>query len=216
MSDMLNKPGCFGSPSVYTAESVHCMRCASYKDCGPASIDSLERIKGLVDVQDLIQRHRQARQKSIKSSASKDIDDKKAQWEESAKSLADDERREPQVRTTERVKIAVKNELLSMTLGNEAREIAVKIIRSNAIGVALEMLRKGINPFVQTRHRLLIQTGDLLVSGGFTKAQLVKFCKDELGWEARESEMHVSTLIAILSKSGVTIIDGDVIKITGE
>jgi hypothetical protein len=57
----MSNPGCFAAASVFAHESEVCRNCKAFTACAEESIKTLEAIKGLVNVTDLMKRHERAR-----------------------------------------------------------------------------------------------------------------------------------------------------------
>lgn len=194
-------PGCFASASVYGADSVVCQACPAYNECGNASLKTLESIRQLVDVRDLMERHKAARQRVAARLAppggAKPVVASPIPVSQPAAG--------PIERTTGMIKTTFdaspEDQATIDMLGNKnikAKEQAITLCKTNRINEMREQLPIQGNPFNTSGPKYLRVACDMLIRGGFTKASFKMRLMEELGWVDTTAGSHVALACALL------------------
>jgi hypothetical protein len=207
MNPELQAPGCFASPSIYAIDSQYCQQCVAYKECGEAMLKTLAEIGTVIDVKDLIDMHEKARKKMGVAP-----DPTEAAVVETALATT-----APLPQSIERKTVVAKVDFeidqrtmdLIANIGNvKAKAQALVLAKANMIERAIVALSKGENPFENHPPRFLNVACDLLLKGGFTKAQLKKAFMERLGQSEGTAGSHVSITVAMLQPMNIVVASG--------
>ena len=200
-------PGCFGAASVYSVDSNYCNACVAFVECGKASLTTLEKIKGIIDVSDLLARHAKAREASKRTTVSHSTPLKVngVLPVHQPKPIT-----EPVVRKTTKAKVTFEinetdNEIIAI-LGKKsvkACQQAIRLCNANRINECKTMLPKGINPFAETGPGFIRILVDLLLSGGVTYATYKARLMQELGWTEGSAASNVAIGFAVFHAFGL-------------
>lgn len=186
-------PGCFAAATVYALDSEVCQKCLSYQECGPKAMRTLDRIKGIVKVDDLIAKHRKARVASQAKIAARD----KAEVDAAPPGPLDvSAPKKPVARATpvEKVEFDVseKHSRIIATLPVKAQSFALTLCKTGLIHRIRKDLGDGRNPLKASGPRWLSVVLDSLLSGGFTRSSLRQDLMDEMKWAEASAASHVS------------------------
>ena len=204
MEKPVNAPGCFAAASVFSHDSEVCRNCCAFDACAAAALETLQAIRSIVNVDDLLKRH--ARAKKISRDAIQAAD------AEVAASQPPDNNQPPLPQTVER-----KTQVASVTFETSADEeqIIATLSSSNSKKLAIALCKTGaiqrIKKGVQEGRVALSDKSPsylrvaltTLISSGFTKSELCEVYMRELGLAEGSARSHVSFLYPVLAAFGV-------------
>jgi hypothetical protein len=194
-----SSPACFGAASVFARDSSICQNCTHFDACGVESLQTLERIKGVIDVSDLFKRHSAARKVSQKALK---VADEKADAQLPPGNVQRSEPKEPVIRKTKvaQVKFEVDDAtgLVVAKLPVKSREIAIRMCKAGSLEELREDVKVGVNTFKSGGPAFLRVTVDKLLGGGFTRRSLKEAFISELGWSENAASSHVSISCSLL------------------
>ncbi|MDR9847125.1 hypothetical protein [Herbaspirillum huttiense] len=185
-------PGCFGAPSVFGSDSVVCNACTMFDKCADASAQRLQKIRPLIDVGDLIARHKAARAAAVAARRQRTA----PAGEPSAQPAPITEPVERKT-TKEKVTFVISeaDQAVLAKLGSKsakAHSQAVILCKNDKVNECRAMLPRGQNPFAENGPNFLRVACDMLINGGFTKAQLKAELMNKLGWTDGTAASHVA------------------------
>jgi hypothetical protein len=203
MSKPTNAPACFAAASVFSHDSEICQQCCAFEQCASASLETLEAIKGIVNVQDLLKRHAVARK--VAQGAMKQADEKlKAE-------MSPGNIKQPLMKPVERktrvvqvrFEISADEEHVIAMLPVKPQKVALSLCKTGM----LERIKKG----VAEGHNALVETGpewlrvalSSLLAGGFSKSELRESLQSELGWTEGTAASHVSMASVLILAFGI-------------
>lgn len=202
MNKPTNAPGCFAAASVFSHDSEVCRKCCAFDACAAASMETLQRIRGLIDVSDLLKRHEKAKKAARKIIQEND--------EKAAAALPPGNNQPPLVgaeRKTEVVKItfdtSADEERIIATLPVKVRPIALSFCKSGMLNRVKKELCNGRNALAETGPGWLRVAIDRLLAGGIVRSELREAMREELGWEDATCGPHTSMAIAFFLAFGV-------------
>ena len=195
-------PACFGAASVFSYDSDICKSCCAFGECSGASLATLEAIKGIINVTDLLKHHHANMKKAL---VKQEAADKKA----AAEAPPGNHERPVPVRPVERktAVVPVKFELspdddaVVMKISNaKAKEVAYRMIKAGDIEGIRQALREKRNYYAERGPSHLRVGLGLLLQGGFTKRTLREAFEKELGWtDAGTISSHVGQACALFT-----------------
>ncbi len=191
-------PGCFGAATTFSMDSAICNQCNAKADCEPEALQALERIKGIVRIDDLVKRHRAARAKAMKELKAKDDE---AIAAAPPGPIATPTPTKPVARVTpaERVEFEVseKHARVISHMPTKAQTFATTLCRRGAI----QMLRRNAayGKVVPGIPGWLAISMQMLMDGGFTKASLKERFVSELKWGDGTAYSHISLATSLLT-----------------
>lgn len=188
-------PACFGAASVFAHDSETCRACVAFEACSQESLNTLEKIKGIIDVRDLMRRHELARSQSKIVRAKKDTSPADT-------ALTTVTRKTPTDKTV-MAQISTDHENVILGLKTKGKVEALRLCRSGAIDRAKVELHQGINTFATGAPRYIASAAQLLIYGGFTKRSLCECYVKELGWAETSAAPHVSIVIGVFVGFGI-------------
>lgn len=203
-------PGCFGSASAYSMDSTVCQGCVAFAECGEESIKTLQSIRELVDVRDYLKRHEAARAKAGRPAAPA----YKAPLAASPVTVGQPTLDEPIARATAPVRtafaVSASDQAVIDLLGTKnvkAMEQALVLCKGGKVGEMRAGLPLQRNPFTKTGPKYLRVACDMLMRGGFTKAEYKARMVQELGWAENTAGSHVAVACALLYAFEIAIPD---------
>lgn len=206
MSEPANAPGCFAAASVFSHDSDVCRKCVVFADCSAASLDTLEKIRHLIDVSDLLRRHEKAKRATRQALAESD--------EKLAAHQPPGNIQPPPTgvkRKTEVAKITFEvsedEERVIAMLSSKVKPIAVTFCKTGMLSRVKKELREGRNALAETGPGWLRVAVDLLLRGGFTRSELRKEMQCKLGWGESSTGPHTSMAVSLLVGFGIAIND---------
>lgn len=198
-------PGCFGAASVYAQDSTVCKGCVAFVLCGEASTQTLENIRSVIDVSDILARHAKARQKAQASSENnRQAGVSNVAAAQPAPVGPAVERKTP----LSRVVFELSEDqtcIIARIASSKCREQAIVLCKQNRIEPARAEMHQGINPFAESGPRYLRVACALLMGGGFTRAALKTALMTELAWKDTTAASHVAITCALFTAFDIAI-----------
>ena len=193
-------PGCFAAATVYAQDSDVCKKCLSYCQCGPEAMQTLNRIKAVVNVDDLIAKHRKARAVSQDKIAARD----KAAADAAPPGPIDTPApSKPVARATpvEKVEFDVseKHARIIAELPVKAQSFALTLCKTGLIHRIRKDVGDGRNPLSKTGPKWLSVALTMLINGGFTRAELKAALIEEMKWGDGTAASHSSVATKLLT-----------------
>jgi len=205
-------PGCFASASVYGADSVVCQACPAYAGCGEESVKTLQEIRQLVDVTDLLARHKAARARVAHRLSppgkKKPVEPSTVPVSQAPAIVQPLERTTPMVKTVH--SISPEDQATIDMLGTKnlkAREQAIVLCKNGKVDDMRSLLPVQGNPFAESGPKYLRVACDMLMRGGFTKAQFKMQLVSELKWGDTTAASHVALACALLYSFKIAVPD---------
>ncbi|MCL2874687.1 MAG: hypothetical protein FWF12_00030 [Betaproteobacteria bacterium] len=203
MEKPINAPGCFAAASVFSRDSDVCNICCAMSECAQASLETLQAIRGIINVSDLLARHEQAKKIARKAMQERDA--------EAAAALPPGNIQPPLMRAVERqTKVAVMkieasadDERIIATLPVKLQKIAITLCSKGVLQGMKKGLIEGRNVLAESKPSWLSVALTHLVAGGFARRELREAMNKALGWETSSSAPHVSMAIAIFTAFGL-------------
>lgn len=194
-------PGCFGAASVFSLDSKICRNCVAYQECRRASFQTLERIRGRIDVTAILEAHVKARGKAFERAATVIA----KRQEEDAAIKAAKPKKVPKAVITD---LPDDQRVLVEAMANKnARALATSLCKDGLMDKILPAIRGGQNPFVGVEGftHLRVACQMLIEEGGFTKAQLANRLVRDLGMTHGSAESARAVVLAVLN--GFTVVN---------
>lgn len=167
-----------------------------------ASLDTLQKIRSVIDVSDLLKRHEKAKRVARKVIQAND--------EAAAAALPPGNNKPPLTaaeRKTEVAKVTFETsadeESVIATLAVKVRPVAVSICKTGMLARIKKELREGRNALTESGPGWLRVTIDRLLAGGFVRSELRAAMRQELGWEESSAGPHASMAVALFVAFGV-------------
>lgn len=203
----MKAPGCFGAASVYSLDGEICRKCSVYNECGADAHATLARIRGTINVSDIITRHEKARELTrAQAAANAPKPEAVASTAQPAPITAPVDRKT----TVQRVYFEVsadQQEAIARIGPKKTKELAISLCKMNKVRAIHSDVLAGVNPFAESGPSFMRVACALLVKGAFTKASLKTELMDELGWTDGTAAAHVSQAIGFLEAFGVIVGD---------
>lgn len=197
---MKNAPGCFAAASVFAHDSEVCRKCQVFDGCAAESLKTLEAIKSLVNVSDLLRRHDAAKRSARQHNTV--VAEGSGEVPNAASPIS-----KPVTRVTkvERVTYAVpvEHELILASLPVKPQDQARRMCAEGLIDKIKEGLLEGRNALSESKPRFLCLAVDRLLAGGFSKRDLRESFQNELGWGESTASSHVSITLPIFVGFGI-------------
>jgi len=196
-----NAPGCFAAATVFSHDSTICQGCAVFDACASESLKTIEAIKNIVNVKDLIRRHQVA--KKVANDAIKAAD-QKHEAETPPGNINMPLPSKPVERKTQVVDVqfdtnAGEEEAIAR-MQTKPKETAVKMCKRGDIADIRKGLAQGRNAFATTGYPYFRVAIDMLLAGGFTKRALESELMTQLGWKNKASaSSHANIVIWIMT-----------------
>lgn len=214
MSDIDNKPGCFGAATVFSHDSAVCQACSMFEECSGVSLERLNAIKEIVNVKDLLAKHAKAQkvQKPIRDSRRQDkVDEAPAPVQEVTHKPAITE---PVVRKTTVAKVTFEideatQQVIARIPNQKAAQQAIVLCKSNRIEIARQALTDGVNPFADDGPKYLAVAADMLMDSGFTRQSLRDAYQERLQWTSATASSHVSIVVGLLPAFDIAKQEGE-------
>lgn len=197
-------PGCFGAASVYALDGEVCKKCVAYEACGTQAQETLEAIRGKINVNDIIARHQKARIESRQAQSAPPESAAVASAAQPAPITA------PVVRKTSVQKVhfevsADQRDAIAKIGNCKTRELAVVLCKMNKVNSIRSSVVQGVNPFAESGPSFMRVACAALIDGGFTKASLKQRLVDELVWTDGTAGAHVAMACGFLEAFGVVV-----------
>lgn len=181
-------PACFAAASVFSHDSNVCRGCPHFAECADASLRTLEAIKGVINVEDLIRRHEKAKRATTKAV--------EPSIEPATKPLPAKVERKTQVVKVQ-FEVDQKDGDVIATLSVKPQEIAIRLCKEGKLRDIRKGLDQNRNALAETGPQFLRVAVDRLLAGGFTRSELREAFKAELGWGETTASSHVSMTLPL-------------------
>lgn len=199
-------PGCFGAASVFSVDSKACQACVAFDKCGIASVATLEAIRGMIDVSDILARHAASRKK-----AQNRIDESKRLAllvstpipKKQPVAQAQTVRNTKLEKVVFELSVSEKRNIAKIGANEKIKSMALILCKNNKFTQLAADLRKGVNTFAVTGPSFLRVACTMLISGGFTRAVLVDALMKELEWSESTASSHASIAASLLYAFGI-------------
>lgn len=205
-------PGCFGAASVFAHDSEVCNRCESFGACSGESLKTLESIKGIINVDDLMKRHAAAKRKANEALVKRDAERSAAMPPGNIQAAV---QTAPVERKTQVLKVEFElnedEKAVVAKLPKKASSIAISLLKGGMFDQLRNGLARGENPFTSSQRwpAYLRTAAQALIEGGFTRADLKARFMAEFDWQDTTAGPHVSLVLALLMSFKVIQVQGD-------
>lgn len=198
-----NALACFAAASVFSHDSEVCRKCCAFDACATASLDTLEQIRNIVNVADLLKRHEKAKKVARAALQAKD---------EAAAAAQPPGNVQPSLmgaveRKTEVVKIqfdvSTDNERIIATLPSKLQKITVPLCKKGYLDAAKKSVQEGRCTLAETAPGWFRVALTKLVSGGFSRAELRAAMMNELNWKEGSAAPHTSMAVFLFKAFGI-------------
>lgn len=206
-------PACFGAASVYAGDSDVCKKCHVGHLCGAESLKTLEAIRGIINVEDLMRRHEKARRLSREPLKPKPPLEQPAGSEPLLPAPTGNiahpvtnkpvERKTPTERTAFDVSDA-DGQVLVKIKNAKAKEIAYRMVKGGDVENLKTALLAKVNIYADRGPAFMRIAVDMLLSGGLTKSSLRKRLEKDLDWTEGTAGPHVAQAVAIFAAFKIT------------
>lgn len=204
IADPATKPQCFGSPSVFSLESVTCKACAWFNQCHDASYAKLKAMSGRFDVTDMLARYERATSRS-ETVPLRSVDAPTSAVGEAPLVVSIDT---PE-RTTkvDRIKVDLSPEDVALitTMPKKVQIKMRKLMQLNIDKAARIGVVTGKNPFSLHGNGYLHVAFEMLINGGFTRSTLRQCYQQRLGWAEGTAFPHVSAIVWLFPAMKIAI-----------
>ena len=210
---MKDVPGCFSAASVFAHDSNVCKACQVFEECSQASLKTLEAIKGIINVSDLLKRHEAALRLKRQSEKPQPI------LAKVAVSKAEDVKvdsgvipkpepiTKPVIRVTPVEKVSfgipVEHELILATLPTKPRNRARILCSNGLIEKIKEGLHEGRNALAGCKPQCVSIAIDGLVAGGYSRGELKELFLNGTDMNHNTAASRVSSTLPILFGFGI-------------
>lgn len=195
----VGSPACFAAASIFNLDSNVCEKCMAFTECGVASAETLEKIKHLINVDDLMRRHEAARKAGLIRLAASD-----------AKIAAETPPGNgliplplvPIVRKTAVVKIKFdptgEEVDVIAKMSKTVQKMATVMVKSNQIEDVKTALKAGVNFYAEQGYEWMRVAIDMLMNeGGFTRSTLRQRLEKDLSWSNATAAAYVGYVVTI-------------------
>lgn len=195
-------PACYGSPSIFAYDSKCCRGCFAFEPCSQESFLTLDKIKGLVNVEDLLKHHAKARAHA----------QARLRLEDAAKAAARPPGNIPQPllaveRKTKvlKVEFAVPKHLEAIVakLSDDARVMTVNLFKSGQLDHIKSELSAGRNPHATTGPGWLRVSLSMILDGGFTKRSLAERLMADLKQTKQTAASYATNIWQVMVIAGL-------------
>lgn len=197
---MNNAPACFGAATVFAADSETCKKCVAFRECADQSVKTLEEIRHLINVEDLLARHSKAR--SVSQEAIKKRDQDAAKKAPPGNPMTPKLPTQPVLRQTEVVRVkfeqSERDQAIIGKMPVKARPYAVNIIESGVAKKCIEALAARDVAALPAQPEWFVITLTALLRGGFTRTELKQEMIEARGWQDNTAASYVSLSLALL------------------
>lgn len=207
----MHKPGCFGSASIYSADSDVCRACPASGECAGAALETLKRIRATVNVDALIARHRQARPLSPAKPPVQTATQQAAAPATPAPVAA----QQPALLLRVLNALPERDRALVAGIKNtKAQQIAVTLLANGELSGAAGRLAKGQPAMSTGRPKWLAEHfAAVQAQGVIDRIALRQHMERAMQWNTATAEAHASMFIAIAAGLRLVGFDGKTIKI---
>jgi hypothetical protein len=208
-------PACFAAASVFSHDSDICKMCSAFEGCAAASVVTLETIKGIVNVEDLLKRHTKAKKIARVTVAAKDkLEAETRPPGANLRPLMLPVERQTKVIQV-KFELTEEERLIVEKLPVKLVKLAPSLIEHGLIDRMKKDIPEGRNTFATRGPQWLRVALTALLAGGFTKPSLRDSMMSEFTWTSGTAASHVSMVCSIFTAFGITkIVDGKMVPAT--
>lgn len=198
---MNSTPGCYGAISVFSRDSNVCRECGCIEACGKEAMLTLESIRGLIDVSDIIRKHDAIKVKlesGIEEKVTEDVSDIAVQSkiQEATERISKKEIIE--------FSISSKDEaVISAISAKNPKKLAETLCKSGLLSQIREDIKEGRNAMSDRQPRFVAVAIDCLIAGGFTRKELKSTFIERLDWTEGSALSHVGIVLPVLTGFGL-------------
>lgn len=197
---MNNAPACFGAATVFAADSETCKKCVAFQECADQSVKTLEEIRHLINVEDLLARHNKAR--SVSQETIKKRDQEAAKKAPPGNPMTPKLPQQPVLRQTEVVRVKFERSERDQTIIGKmpvkARPYAINIIESGIAKKCVEAVAARDIAALPAQPEWFVIALTRLIQGGFTRAELRQELVETRGHQDNTAASYVSLCLALL------------------
>lgn len=203
MDKPTNAPACFSAASVFSHDSDVCRKCEAFAKCADASMQTLQQIRQIINVEDLLKRHEKAKRVSREALAEED--------RRKAEQLPPGNGQAPTMKSAERktqmvkvvAEITANDDSIIATLPVKPKQVAIALCKNGLMSHIKKDVAAGRNTLAKTGPGFLREAIALLLSGGFSRAELRAALENNLGWQQAAAASHVSIAVSIFTAFGM-------------
>lgn len=197
-------PACFAAASVFSHDSEVCKSCDTFNECSTASMITLEKIRGIVNVEDIMRRH--AKAKKVAQAALVEGDKNALRdlppGNGEKKFVETPVKRETKVTSVPFVLSKGEEDIIA-TLPVKPRKLAVSLCKAGFIEKIKRDLKSGVNTFDTAGPAFIRVALSSLLAGGFTKRALRDRYMVELSHAEDTAASHVSIVCSLVMAFGI-------------
>ncbi len=202
----LNAPACFGAVSCFSHESAVCKECPAFEQCIPAVTETLNRIKGVINVEDHLKKHEKAK-KEARARIEERMKQEMAEKAAERKEMPMPEMKVPRKTKVEKVEFKLTDDqnTLIAELPVKAQSFAVQLCKTGLVDRIKKDLTAGVNPLEKTGPKWLAILIEMLIKGGVTRAQLKSEYMSRLEWSDGTAGSHTSLAFKIFQAFEIAV-----------
>jgi hypothetical protein len=180
-------PRCFGLPSLIHRDSPHCAECPYLNECERVALNKALALSAYIQIPDVIARLRNRDGQKGQPTAITGVSHitRTTSGEKVRMALTEED-----VATVKQMPVKVRRKV--ELLMKQGKDVAAR-----------EALLRGENPFPFEGSGYMHVACELLLAGGFTRAQLRKEYMRRLHWTEGTAYSHVSAVVAISRAIGI-------------
>jgi hypothetical protein len=199
-----NAPACFAAASMFAHDSAVCKLCPAFDACSVASLETLQAIRHIINVEDLLKRHQKAR--IVAQEAIKKADNKIAAGLPPG-NVTQPMPTKPVERMTQVMNVNFElskddADVIAKLSNGKNVAIALQICKAGVIHDLREALPEGRNPFAVKGSAYFRVTVDALLNGGFTRGSLRERLTKELAIANSTAGPQVAMMCGLLKDFG--------------
>lgn len=199
-----NAPACFAAASIFTHDSDVCRQCSAFDACAAASLDTLNQIRHIVNVADLLKRHDKA--KKVSREAIKAADDKAAAELPPGNGqppLPQAVTRKTDVATIKFELTAQEEAVVAKLTSKKVQELVVRMLKRGAMVQVKQSIKEKRNTVAQSEPEWLRIAVDHMIAGGFTRTELRESLASKLDWNDGTTGPHASMAALMFKGFGI-------------
>lgn len=206
----LTAPACFGAATVFSRDSDACQACSAFEACSVESMETLQKLRSVINVEDIIERHKQAKLRSVADASKPSMPVEVDKPIEPMKRFA-------KLEKAKSFTLAEHDDAIIATItAKKSKELSISLGKGGLLDAIRGGLKTGENALESKGPRFLRLALDLLMKGGFTRKELASAFEDQLGWSKGTALSHVSITLPFLFAFKFAQANGDRIVLTPE
>ncbi|MGS9896518.1 hypothetical protein [Acinetobacter baumannii] len=202
----LNAPACFGAVSCFSSDSAVCKECPAFEQCIPAVSETLNRIKGVINVEDYLKKHEKAK-REVKERIEARMKQEKIEQAAERREMPMPKMKVARKTKVEKVEFKLSDDqnALIAELPVKAQSFAVQLCKTGLVDRIKKDLTAGVNPLEKTGPKWLAILVELLIKGGVTRAELKSEYMKRLEWSDGTAGSHTSLAFKIFPAFKIAI-----------